>query len=45
VDAAGGAAAGGRQGQHARRYTFVDNADNINWPLLALSTYRCVRMV
>eukprot|EP00878_Enallax_costatus_P031002 GHUV01033828.1.p1 GENE.GHUV01033828.1~~GHUV01033828.1.p1 ORF type:complete len:253 (+),score=59.18 GHUV01033828.1:270-1028(+) len=31
---------GGRQHQHGRRYTFVDNADNINWPLLALSTYR-----
>jgi hypothetical protein len=43
--AAGGAAAGarqGQQGQHARRYTFVDNAENINWPLLALSTYRWV---
>jgi hypothetical protein len=31
-----GAGAGGQ----ARRYTFLDNADNINWPLLALSTYR-----
>uniref|UniRef100_A0A383VR28 PROP1-like PPR domain-containing protein n=1 Tax=Tetradesmus obliquus TaxID=3088 RepID=A0A383VR28_TETOB len=41
--AGAGSAAGGRQaqqGQHARRYSFVDNAENINWPLLALSTYR-----
>lgn len=37
VAAAG--SSGGRQ-QQARRYTFLDNADNINWPLLALSTYR-----
>lgn len=45
--AAAGGTAGSRVGQgqqhgHGRRYTFVDNADNINWPLLALSTYRCV---
>lgn len=34
-----GSAASGRQ-QHGRRYTFIDNADNVNWPVLALSTYR-----
>lgn len=39
----GGAAAGGsgRQQQQARRFMFLDNADNINWPVLALTTYRC----
>lgn len=33
------AGSGGRQ-QQGRRFTFLDNADNINWPVLALSTYR-----
>jgi hypothetical protein len=39
-----GATAGGsgrQQQQQARRFMFLDNADNINWPVLALSTYRC----
>lgn len=41
--AAGGSSSGGsaRQQQHGRRFMFLDNADNINWPALALSTYRC----
>jgi hypothetical protein len=34
------AAGGGSRQQQARRFMFLDNADNINWPLLALSTYR-----
>lgn len=45
----GGAAAAGssarqqqQQQQHGRRFMFLDNADNINWSLLALSTYRWV---
>lgn len=44
----GTAAAGGsarQQQQQGRRFMFLDNADNINWPVLALSTYRCVAVL
>jgi hypothetical protein len=42
---AGDGSARQQQQQQGRRFMFLDNADNINWPVLALSTYRwvCVR--
>jgi len=41
--AAAAAGSSARQAQQqARRYNFLDNSENINWSLLALSTYRCV---
>lgn len=39
-----GSSARQQQQQQGRRFMFLDNADNINWPLLALSTYRSVRL-
>lgn len=37
---AAAAGSNARQQPAGRRYMFLDNADNINWPVLALNTYR-----